>query len=240
MAKIKCIGFDLYSTLINADNPNWDEMLQAVFHYIQNNLAYKGTYKDFLKIRDPIYNKWQKHRTETNREYPSEIWWNEILQSLKLRYTQEDINNVILKGHQIWRTQISLYPDARELLDQLKNDYLIVCVSNISEGNLARGDMDLFGILKVFDYVLMSSDIGIRKPSPEIFCHVLNHFDIQAQEMIFVGDTLYDDIQGAKEANLLMAIHVKRNRDYFYPDYYIKPDKTIYNLLDLFEILKSL
>ena len=97
--------------------------------------------------------------------------------------------------------------------------------------------MDMFGILDLFDLVVMSSDLGIRKPSPKIFEQVLNQLKIKRKEMIFVGDTLYDDVQGAKVAGLLMAIHVKRDRSYFFPEYSIKSDKTITRLDEIYEIL---
>ncbi len=213
-------------------------MMEPVYLIIQN-IGYKGTFGDFLKIRDEIYWKWRDYRERNNIELKSAIWWTEILDTLKLQYTTSVIEQIILASHQKWRTQISLYPRVKEFLSDLKKEYIIVCISNIAEGDLAREDMDFFGILKIFDYVLMSSDLGIRKPSPKIFQHVLNYFHLEPNEMIFVGDTLYDDIQGAKDASLRMAIHIQRNRSYFFPDYYIEPDRVITNLQTIYEILNS-
>lgn len=237
--KVKCIGFDLYSTLINTDKHNWNEMMESVYSIIQD-LGYKDTFENFLEVRNEIYWKWREYREKNYVELTSKIWWREILQKLNLVFLKTDILKIILTSHQKWRTQISIYPEVKKLLFDLKKRFKIVCISNISNGDLAREDMDIFGILKIFDYVVMSSDLGIRKPSPKIFEHVLNHLKIKRNEMIFVGDTLYDDIQGAKAAGLLMAIYIKRNRSYFFPDYYIEPDKTINALHEIYEILDSL
>jgi len=238
MTQIKCIGFDLYSTLINIDNHNRNEMMEPVYSIIQK-LGYSDTFESFMKISEQTYWKWRDYRERNYIELKSEIWWKEILEQLHLDYPEEAISQIILASHQKWQTQISLYPHVKELLTDLKRNYKIVCISNISEGNLARGDMDMFGILDLFDLVVMSSDLKIRKPSPKIFDHVLNQLKIKREEMIFVGDTLYDDVQGAKAAGLLMAIHVKRDRSYFFPEYTIKPDKTINNLQDIYEILNT-
>ncbi|MHA1130647.1 MAG: HAD family hydrolase, partial [Candidatus Helarchaeota archaeon] len=170
-------------------------------------------------------------------ELPSQVWWREILETLQVIYSSEHVHQIINSSHQAWRKQISLYPNVKALLSSLKKSYQVVCISNISDGDLAREDMAIFGILDLFDYVVMSSDLGIRKPSPKIFEYVLKHLNIEKSEMIFIGDTLYDDVQGAKAANLRMAIHIKRARTYFFPDYYIKPDRTITQLVDLLEFL---
>jgi putative hydrolase of the HAD superfamily len=155
------------------------------------------------------------------------------LDTLDLKYTTKDIDRIRLASHLVWRKQISLYPPVKKVLSYLKQNYTIVCISNISDGDLAREDMAHFGILDLFHYVLMSSDLGIRKPSPQIFQHVLERYDLSPGEMAFIGDTLYDDIQGAKNADLAMAIHVKRPRSYFFPDYRIEPDLTISSLKEL-------
>ena len=237
-SKIKCIGFDLYSTLINTDNHDWNAMLNEAFNVVQK-IGFQGTLDQFKKIWSEIYWKWRAYRENNHVELKSNVWWREILETIGLQFTELDINRIILASHQKWRTQISIYPKVKELLLELKKNYMLVCISNISEGDLAKEDMDLFDILKIFDYVVMSSDLGIRKPSPKIFEHVLNHLKIRNDEMIFIGDTLYDDVQGAKAANLLMAIHVKRDRSYFHQDYYIEPDHTIENLHQIREILNK-
>jgi len=236
--KIKCIGFDLYSTLINTDNHNWEEMLKAAFPIVRR-LGYNGNFNDFFKIQNEIYWKWREYREKNHIEMKSNIWWNETLKKIGVDFTDDDINEIILASHEKWRTQITTYPKVKELLYDLKKKYYLALISNIAEGDLARGDMEILGISEPFDIIVMSSDLEIRKPSPKIFHYVLNKLNIKKEQMIFLGDTLYDDIQGAKNAGLRMAIHVKRERSYFFPDYYVVPDKTIFNLHEIYDILNS-
>ncbi|NVM03689.1 MAG: HAD family hydrolase [Candidatus Helarchaeota archaeon] len=237
--KIKCIGFDLYSTLVNTDNHNWNEMIKVVFPIIQN-LGYKGSFDSFLKIQNEVYWKWRDYREKNHVEVDNRIWWRETLEKLKIKFNESDISQIIIKSHNKWRTQIKLYPKVKELLSDLKKHYKLALISNISTGDLSRGDMKVFGIFDIFDIVVMSSDLEIRKPSPKIFEYVLEKLNIKKEEMIFVGDTLYDDIQGAKNVGLSMAIHIKRKRSYFFPDYYIEPDKTIHNLHEIKGILNEI
>ncbi|MDC7808250.1 HAD-IA family hydrolase [Luteimonas sp BLCC-B24] len=49
--------------------------------------------------------------------------------------------------------------------------------------------------------VLCSGVLGVRKPNREIFGHALTHFDVRAQETLFVDD-LFVNVQGARAAGL--------------------------------------
>lgn len=221
------------------DNQNWNDMIRSTFPIIKD-LGYGGSFESYFKIWEEIFWGWRAYRENSHIELRSDVWWKEILGRLKITFEEADIAQIILRSHKTLRTEIELYPEVKELLMDLKKDYLLACISNISEGDLAREDMKLFGILHLFDSVVMSSDLGIRKPSPRIFQYALDQLKIGKKDMIFIGDTLYDDIKGAKEAGLFMAVHVKRNISYFHSDYYIESDKTINNLQEITDILKQL
>jgi putative hydrolase of the HAD superfamily len=213
--------------------------MRAVFSLIQS-LGYKGTFEIFFEIEEKVFNKWREYREKKRIELSSTVWWREILEHLNLEFTSADITQLIIASHLKWRSQIALYTGVQELLMDLQTNYKLACISNISEGDLAREDMNHFGILNFFDCIVMSSDLGIRKPAPKIFRHVLKQLNLKKEEMIYIGDTLYDDIKGAKAAGLLMAIHIKRDRSYFFPDYYITPDRTIYDLSEISDLLHSI
>ncbi len=213
--------------------------MEEVFPRIQA-LGYQGTFDFFFEMEEKIFNKWRAYREKKHIELSSTVWWRKILEQLNLEFTPDDITQIIFTNHLKWRSQIVLYAGVLELLTELQNNYKLACISNISEGDLAREDMNHFGILNFFDCIVMSSDLGIRKPAPKIFRHVLKKLNLKKEEMIYIGDTLYDDIKGAKAAGLLMAIHIKRDRSYFFPDYYITPDRTIYDLSEISDLLHSI
>ena len=67
-------------------------------------------------------------------------------------------------------------------------------------GAVFQEDLRTLGLLNYFDprYMAISIDLGIRKPNPAIFLHVLHALDIPAQEAAMVGDSLRSDILGAQ------------------------------------------
>ncbi|HVB24238.1 MAG TPA: HAD-IA family hydrolase [Ktedonobacteraceae bacterium] len=67
-------------------------------------------------------------------------------------------------------------------------------------GAIFQEDLQTLGLLDYFDprHMAISIDLGIRKPNPAIFLHVLRALDIPPQEAAMVGDSLRSDILGAQ------------------------------------------
>lgn len=65
--------------------------------------------------------------------------------------------------------------------------YRVACLSNgTHEWTLAV--INNHGLAHLFDEVILSGDLGIVKPSPEIYNHVLEKLHVVASEAIFVDD----------------------------------------------------
>ena len=65
--------------------------------------------------------------------------------------------------------------------------YRTACLSNgTHEWTLAV--INNHGLAHLFDEVILSGDLGVVKPSPEIYNHMLETLDISAAEAIFVDD----------------------------------------------------
>lgn len=62
-----------------------------------------------------------------------------------------------------------------------------------------------------FDNLLISSDIGFRKPSARFFSRLLEISSVSKSEIIVIGDSPVNDVFGATRANL-RAVLIERNR----------------------------
>ena len=58
----------------------------------------------------------------------------------------------------------------------------------------------------MFDAVVISGEVGMRKPEPEIFAHVLELLGVRAEETVFVDD-LRPNISAAEELGLVCVHH---------------------------------
>lgn len=71
--------------------------------------------------------------------------------------------------------------------------------------NWQRG-LDCFceelGIAQYFDVIMSSADVGYEKPDPRIFTEALARLRTPPEGTLHVGDSINDDIEGAKAAGL--------------------------------------
>jgi putative hydrolase of the HAD superfamily len=93
------------------------------------------------------------------------------------------------------------YPDAAPALEAARARGLrLVVVSNWDcslPDVLAR-----VGLAPLLDEVVASAAVGARKPAPTIFQRGLSLAGVDPQEAIHVGDSVDDDISGARRANI--------------------------------------
>ena len=59
---------------------------------------------------------------------------------------------------------------------------------------------------EMFDAVVISGEVGMRKPEPAIFAHVLSLLDARAEETVFVDDLAYN-VEAAQELGLVGVHH---------------------------------
>src|SRR5262249_4914855 len=72
-------------------------------------------------------------------------------------------------------------------------------VSNFtSRSECLRYEIGRHGMLEFFDVILVSSEMGLRKPHPLLFRTALAQLDLPATAVWYVGDLPDRDIVGAK------------------------------------------
>ena len=121
------------------------------------------------------------------------------------------------------------------LLLKLKQKYRLAFISNYPCSASVHESLQKNRLSDMFESVVISADLGIVKPHPEIFAKCLNELDINAERALYVGDNWLADIQGAKRVGM-QAVHTTQYVSYekFEPyngDY--APDAVIKHLQEL-------
>ena len=94
-------------------------------------------------------------------------------------------------------------PGAGELLLALRRSGIkIALLSNATSGRYVTRALRGFGWDGFFDPLLVSADLGIRKPHAEAFRAVLKHWDLEPGEIAMIGDSLYHDVGGAQAVGI--------------------------------------
>lgn len=96
-------------------------------------------------------------------------------------------------------------PEHGALLRALAPRCRIGLVSNFDHAPTARRLLSENAIDRVLQVTIISADFGRRKPHPSIFTAALDGLGATASEALYIGDTLADDVNGARAAGMDVA-----------------------------------
>jgi HAD superfamily hydrolase (TIGR01549 family) len=91
------------------------------------------------------------------------------------------------------------------LLEGLAATYRLGLVSNFDHGPTARRILAGHGVAHFFEVTVISDEFGRRKPHRAIFDAALGAMGVNADQALFVGDSVNDDVVGAHNARLPVA-----------------------------------
>ncbi len=127
-----------------------------------------------------------------------------------------------------------LLDDSTALLDQLRDHYKLVIVTN-GLAYVQNRRIGKSSIAEYFSHIVISEEVGVAKPNPEIFEHTLKLIgQVDKSEVLMIGDSLTSDIQG--------GINFGIDTCWFNPKKLsstssVKPTYEINDLLSLLDIL---
>jgi putative hydrolase of the HAD superfamily len=112
--------------------------------------------------------------------------------------------------------QITEYPDTLDVLRRLREKNLLLAVvsNSIFPREYHLEELSGFGLAPFFHFIVFSSDVGRRKPHPEIFNTVLRELALSPAEVIFVGDRMREDVQGPQNLGMRAILRYHPRRDY--------------------------
>jgi HAD superfamily hydrolase (TIGR01662 family) len=129
----------------------------------------------------------------------------DVLKGLGVDHIETEVATQVFEAINVYT------PKPRELLDGIKDaletlhnrGYRLHIITNRRNGKEdVRKDLDALGIGHLFLKIVSSADIDVRKPALEIFRHALNTQGISAKRAAMVGDSLEQDISGAKNLGI--------------------------------------
>lgn len=134
----------------------------------------------------------------------------------------------------------SLEEDATLMLRTLEaGGYRLGLVSNAGDNKDVFQLVDRFQIEPFFDFILTSAACSYRKPHSRIFELALAHWNIPAQEIAMVGDSLEADVAGAKQLGIY-TVWITRRVSHGATRSEVQPDASIHALSELPGLLSRL
>jgi len=183
---IKLIVFDLMKTLgfRNVSYSITDELKKMSHSKVDRDKFIKIVEKS-LELK-----KWKSKKAA----------YKNLCISIGLKPTEKNIK-LLMNIKDSADSKIKYYDFTIPLLRKLKK--LGYKVSMLSNNNVFQAEyMKKYSMLKYFDYVLFSCQIGVLKPHPKIFKKMLKIARCKPEEMLMIGDSLKDDVIPSKKLGI--------------------------------------
>lgn len=216
------------------DDTLWAFSLNA--HDTFEEMYHKYRYDRFFSSFSHFYDLYQRRNIELWKEYEKGKVTKDELNRQRFLYPLESVGASDAELAKYFSddffaaipTKTKLMPHAREVLEYLSSRYHLYILSN-GFRELQYHKMRSSGIDIYFKKVVLSDDIGILKPWPEIFHFALSATQSQLQDSLMIGDSWDNDIVGAQRVGMHQVFYNVTGRK----EFTFQPTYQIYDLMEL-------
>lgn len=132
-----------------------------------------------------------------------------LFQSKKLKGKNKTPKELGRFFHLLAIQDLKLLPQVKKTLDLLaKKDKQIYLLAN-AQKSFVKDEMRYFGIKGYFESVYVSSEYGIKKPSPSFFNQLISENKFEKKKTLFIGSDLELDLLPAKKLGFLTCLVLK-------------------------------
>jgi haloacid dehalogenase superfamily, subfamily IA, variant 3 with third motif having DD or ED/haloacid dehalogenase superfamily, subfamily IA, variant 1 with third motif having Dx(3-4)D or Dx(3-4)E len=200
---IKAVIFDYIGTLVNCRGYNMADSEDNLYRALVAE-GFGIEKESFLDAYNLAHKKYRVIRYEHYREVTNAVWVAEALCSLGFKVAADDprVKAGLDVFFQDFIDTLELRDGAVELLAEVGKRYRLGLLSNFTYGPVIHKSLRKIGIDKHFQSIIVSEEIGWRKPSPVIFQDMLQRLGVAADEALFIGDSPMEDIKGALDMGI--------------------------------------
>lgn len=203
MNGIKAVGFDLFNTLITVEPHAFEHAVNILARSLQD----EGLAVEPEAFRKAHRQAALQHIAETRRdgrETHNRFWISTALGQLGWEIKPYDprIARAIEVYFAAFIEFCHLIPGTKEMLGTLKERYPLGLLSNFTHPSAARAILDALEITACFEVVLISGEVGYRKPHASVFRLLVEKLGVAPEQLLYIGDDPEPDIDGACSAGL--------------------------------------
>ena len=188
---IKAVVFDAYGTLISTGTGSVDAA-QKILDRHGADVSAKAFYADWKKYH-------RKHMDGLSRFVPEETIFLWDLEKLYEQYglpgnAAEDVSIMLdTLGNR------AAFSESKEVVERLKSS-VTVCIGSTTDTRPLMRDLTRSGI--TVDHIFTSEDLRAYKPQRAFYEKILSALSLPPEEVLFVGDSLTDDVNGPRQAGM--------------------------------------
>jgi len=225
MKKYSTLIFDLFDTILDFNfkqlpyvdkngvrSRTTSKEVFTVFNEGYPDISFDEFYPHFIES----YHAFLEIKKKEFREFPNRERFKIMLESMGI--TPDDntrgLEDEMVRAHMKGLASCVEYPKTNKetLLLAKAKGYRMAIVSNFDYAPTARSLIEKFGIAELFESIVISEDVGWRKPKDIIFKKSLSELEIDPDEALFIGDNFGADIKGSRGVGM-DGVWINRNRE---------------------------
>ena len=210
---IKAVLIDFGNTLMRQrtkETELFDRGVRNLAKYLRKK-GYKPSFKKLRQVEAELRDEASRFRDKTSIEVEAADKMAVLLNTVGIHVNPKDelTTGAVLAFYKPIIDDMALYQDSMEFLRALKKDgYKLALVSNAASDLAVRKAAKQLGIAKFFDTIVISSQVGIRKPNSAVYMEALNALKVKPSEAVFIGDLISTDITGAKQLGMKAILKI--------------------------------
>ena len=160
--------------------------------------AYRACYRQCRKVRED--------GLDVSFREQVEIFINGISAGLVWRLDPQTLDDIVRAYDEPFLSHPPLpHSQAITVLEGLKTMGLrmgLISNTGMTPGSTFRTYLEQQGMLRYFDTLTFSDEVGVSKPSDEIFLMTLRALDVEPAQTVHVGDHVKNDVVGANRLGM--------------------------------------
>ncbi len=241
--QVKGIIFDINGTLTDIyTNERHDE----IYRVLSNVLSYQGIVLEPYVVKELYFQIMKEQRAAHNGrhlEFDAIGIFRTILTQYATDFTRglptqklEQLPGLLAETYRAAsRFRLQPYPGVVDTVRQLHHHYHLAIVSD-GQTAYAVPELNAVGLAGYFDPIIISGDVGVRKPHERLFTDALTAMKMKPSEVLFVGNDMYRDVYGAKRVGMT-TVFCKSNQGLEEKEG-VKPDYIIYQFPELLNAIR--
>jgi putative hydrolase of the HAD superfamily len=197
---VGAVIFDLYGTLVDIAT---DEQSPELWERLAQELSGSGIDAEAASLRS-LYTRLCEDALERGgaEGFILEDVFERLLSELGREPAGNDVTQLAERFRSLSTKSLTIREYSKPLLAMLIRSGCKTALASNTESLLTRFDLRQCGLDSYFDAILLSSDVGMKKPDPRLFRLILGRLEVGKELAVFIGDNLEEDIFGAQKAGM--------------------------------------
>ncbi len=238
--KVKAVFSDFDDTLCNT-RKLYDDALNVCHKLFNEKTTYNFSFEKFTEL-------YEKAKRETHALVPTAaashnraIYFQKIFEDMQEQTDYGLVYQLYETYYNYIYSNVKPYPHAIDLIRWIKQSHRKFVL--VSDGSTHTRIQTLYaaGLAHYVDYIVTSEEVGMEKPSTQMFLVALNKAKVDPDEVLFMGNSSKRDIYGAELANIeTIWVNINKNPKDYPTSKEEKADHVVTDLSEVRPIIEKL